>query len=282
MTSPLVSHTEITPEYASHLLTTAQPIWQRNIKPHHLDYLTKEMSEGRWYDWTVIRLADTENGLVLMDGQHRLSAVISSKTSQKFVILTEFISEADAHQQYAVKIDTGSMRTVDDYLRATGVPENISHHAARVLTQAAKIIESNFSKGRSVSNQVAYATSQKYLAEYMAVEKILNGSELSKNFDRSPYIACSVYLIKHQSDLAMTFLSNVINGDVANPHDPSRRLREFILVNTSQHEAKYNREIRLKTFSRCWNARFVGQTLQKIYLPKTVEFFGTPLVGQNE
>ena len=83
----------------------------RALKPNLLRRYVSDMREGRWAPNSTLQV-DLDGRLV--DGQHRLRAVIASDTAQWFVILFD-VSSADVEV-----IDTGVSRSFADLLRHEG------------------------------------------------------------------------------------------------------------------------------------------------------------------
>lgn len=86
----------------------------RNIRPALVDRLSRDMQNGNWRDGTVLRMADTPSGEMLIDGQHRLAAVIKTDT-----MITAYIIHGLTIEDQNV-IDTGAKRTLADALKLRG------------------------------------------------------------------------------------------------------------------------------------------------------------------
>jgi len=122
----------ITPSTAKEMLKRNNG--NRNLSMAHVNFLTKEMLSGNWqFDGQPIRF--TEGG-TLLDGQHRLNAVIKSEIAQDFLIIRGI--EKDAFKV----MDTGKRRSSGDALSALGVaqPNNIAAAARMII-----ILERGFS-----------------------------------------------------------------------------------------------------------------------------------------
>lgn len=101
----------VTPEIAKQFLSRNHG--NRNLSDKHVDFLASEMINNRWFfDGQPIRL--NENGR-LLDGQHRLNAVVRSNTSQEFLVVTGIKSEA-----FKV-MDTGKNRGAADVFKLSGI-----------------------------------------------------------------------------------------------------------------------------------------------------------------
>jgi len=101
---------DITPDFAADLLRRRHP-HQRPLKEHYTVVLARAMSEGRWR-WTAdpIRL---DAALFVIDGQHRLSAVVKSGITLKDVVIATVTGE-----DVILAIDQNRPRTLGD-MRAT-------------------------------------------------------------------------------------------------------------------------------------------------------------------
>jgi len=101
---------DITPEFAVELLARRHP-HQRPLKTHYVLDLARAMSEGRWR-WTAdaIRL---DKDLFVIDGQHRLSAVVKSGLTMRDALIATVTGE-----DVILSIDQNRPRTLGD-MRAT-------------------------------------------------------------------------------------------------------------------------------------------------------------------
>jgi hypothetical protein len=110
----------ITPDTAKKYL--AQNQHNRLVKSRHVDTLAREMTEKRWrMNGQPIVFADSGR---LLDGQHRLNAVIQSGETIETIVLRGVSEEA-----YGT-IDQGVKRSAADDLRSMGVPNSIRVAAA--------------------------------------------------------------------------------------------------------------------------------------------------------
>lgn len=120
--------TEIDPILAQEMLATQGK--NRPVKTAHVQGLAKDMTEGRWkFDGAPIRF-DRDGKLI--DGQHRLLAVIASGTSQEFLVIDGITTEAQ------VVMDSGARRSAGDQLSMLGAPNSTIRAAAiRILVRIA-------------------------------------------------------------------------------------------------------------------------------------------------
>ena len=100
----------ITPVVATEMLK--KNLNNRKVSENHVRFLAEEMRNGNWlFDGQPLRF-DEDN--VLIDGQHRLNAIIKSQTSQNLLIVTGLKKES-----FKV-MDTGKNRNAADALSING------------------------------------------------------------------------------------------------------------------------------------------------------------------
>jgi hypothetical protein len=100
----------VTPAKAAEMLE--HNTHNRKINSRDVDKWAIEMTEGRWeLDGDAIRF-DAEGAL--LNGQHRLSAVVKSGTTQKFLVLSGLPTETQ------INMDTGRRRTAGNALELSG------------------------------------------------------------------------------------------------------------------------------------------------------------------
>lgn len=109
----------VTPEMASSWLSDCTLPYQRNLRLSIAEYYAQEMLCGDWDPTTVLSFGRVSDGpWKLVDGQHRLSAVIKSNTTQPFVVKrVTYKADNDIADAYA-RTDQGAKRTSDDQARA--------------------------------------------------------------------------------------------------------------------------------------------------------------------
>lgn len=114
-TGPRMYVATVTPALAAQWLllnTVNRPLSQSRVKQYVAD-----MVNGRWFlDGNPIKFARTEAGLRLLDGQHRLQAVIDAGIAVQFTIVEGIDAEA------MTVMDTGMARTPGNALALQGIP----------------------------------------------------------------------------------------------------------------------------------------------------------------
>lgn len=130
-----VQQVMLTPADASHLMEKSSG--NRLLSPRRVNALAQSITRGEWqFDGNPIRL--TSDGR-LIDGQHRLSAIIQAKQAVPVLILHGLSDESQ------LVIDSGRPRSFADYLRMRGVPS--VHRTAAAVRLLANIDSGNYKTG---------------------------------------------------------------------------------------------------------------------------------------
>lgn len=120
--------TEVDATLAKHWLGTQE--FNRNLRRGAVTAMAGDMLAGRWkFDGAPIRFDQHGH---LIDGQHRLSAVIESNTSQEFLVIDGISAEAQ------IIMDSGAKRTAADQFHMTQHSNSTARAAAiRLLLRVA-------------------------------------------------------------------------------------------------------------------------------------------------
>jgi len=253
----------ITPAIAKEMLKRNSK--NRKCAEKHVDFLSREMSTGNWmFDGQPIRFSMSGT---LLDGQHRLSAVVLSGTSQEFLVITGIDSEA-----FKV-MDTGKGRSASDVFTINGI-QNSSVAAA--ATRLIMVINEGFSgvaTSAKLSNTVALENYNNYngLAEiisttgpfYLGFDKILPKST----------IAGFRYLMAQKNcEVSDEFWSKVCHGLALEDKCPANALRKKLILDKIS-VSSLQRMDKMAMIIKAWNAYRKGQKLTYLKWVKTNEKF---------
>lgn len=143
-----VKKIEVTPEIARKMLESNYE-GQRKVRKSTVDKYASDMSHGRWNVDAGGVIVISSDGC-LIDGQHRLEAVIKSGMTIWFYVMT------DADPSAFSLIDSGVKRSVGDVIggRNAKVKASITSAASNVIdggvTIPAALCQSNVPKGQAV------------------------------------------------------------------------------------------------------------------------------------
>jgi hypothetical protein len=105
----------ITPEIAQSLLERNE--MNRNLKPQHVSTYAQQMKEGKFLSLNgqTISISGTLTTGRLIDGQHRLHAIIESQVTLPFIVVTNLSDDVIS------TIDIGAKRSVGDLFDMNGI-----------------------------------------------------------------------------------------------------------------------------------------------------------------
>lgn len=116
---------EIGPMLASEMLATMQYEHQRPIRADHVKMLVGEIRAGRFVPGTTLRIAYVDGTPMLIDGQHRLSAIVASGIPQTFIVLEEAAPNTEYVAWAYGNLDIGKTRAPSDLYKAMGLAERL-------------------------------------------------------------------------------------------------------------------------------------------------------------
>jgi len=144
-----VSTQTITPEVATEWLEAMVYKHQRAIRQTHVEFLAEEMRRGNFVQGTQIRVVLYRDRQYLVDGQHRLWAIVLSGAAQVFSVLRTYArSEEEIAWMYG-NIDVGLRRTGSDLFGALELDEEFQLSKTNISSLNAAI---NFMSSGCVRN----------------------------------------------------------------------------------------------------------------------------------
>lgn len=258
----------ITPDIAAELLKGN--VNNRSKAVRHVRFLADQMTEGKWKDsGDPIRIA--KNGRIL-DGQHRLSAIIDSGVSLNMLVIR------DMEEEVFDVIDTGKTRSAADVLTIKSIP-----NASQIAALSKKIIlysRGVYSARTTLRTGVSNADILSYVNEN--IDRLLELIRMAYTRNTSfKYIKVTEYALMQsifdeisQED-SHAFLTKLSQGTGLDLMDPILLLRNKILDDTSA-TTHLLEKWRLSLFIRTWNHFRQGNKL-KILQVNTQGDFPIPI-----
>jgi len=267
--SPSIQHIDIDPDYASALLATLDPR-QRVQRAGHVRFLAREMSSGNWHDTTNDLIVVSKSG-TLINGQHRMSAVVASGVTVKFWVMYDAPDES-----YSVMDQGNAPRTLADYARGKG-----AMYSGSIATICRLLLPID-NKDIAISSRTSTADVQAYLNnEYERLLTASRLSELSKEIceSKGTLAAGIVMCLRHDDERAAEFFRMV---SPSYPHGldaghPARTLRETLLASRLK-KRHLDRTGPMKAAIRAYSAWVEGKKLFVIKLDESMPT--TPKSGQ--
>ena len=247
---PRLSFMQVTPELAARWLK--RNLKNRNLRPQTVARYARDMKANRWHlDGTPIRFSHDK---VLLDGQHRLAAIIESGIT----ITTAVVVGIDPAAQAVM--DTGRARTAADALAIDG--EKNSTLIAAAARLALQVERQAFSNNDEYSHEEIAAYVHAHPSLRHAVEFTKN---LARKTDCPPAVVAYTFMVMASIDAfaAGNFWVSAAEKVGLKAGDP------VIAMTNRFAEARRNRErlsrpAYLSAIYRAWNYRRAGKSLRLI------------------
>jgi hypothetical protein len=236
----------VTPEIARGYLTRNKN--NRRVKKAHLIRLSNDMKKGLWKEETAEMIKISNQGNIL-DGQHRLLAVIESNVSIYFHFAIGLKDEV-----FSV-LDTGSLRNASDSFYVSGVKNSTSVPAMISLHY-----------GLKNGNKDHYAQKYTKLTNFELLEKYNERSDFWDNVATNsvkwyqsfakilaPQIIGGIYSLISDvdSEKGLKFMNELCTGyDISNP--VINVLRNS-LIKDKMNVRKMPMDLKLAMIIKCWN-----------------------------
>lgn len=304
----------VTPSGAEAMLLANRFEGQRAIKVPRVKVYESMMRGGEWMPGTVIKVAivkgeDPQKSLYLLNGQHRLRAIVDSQTTQTCVIAWIKCDSLDDVRRLYVVEDDYSKRTNRDVVTALALPEKtgISKTMLSVSMGALRFIAANFN--HDAPEYWSTADSLKLQKEYQEAifwyDTILAGipRHIQSAMKRAAVMSVALVTIKY-SDLVYNsqtdgntvhaFWSGIADNDGLKQGDPRQKALEHLLRvrmptrarhGTTKHESA---PLHARTIANYFNAWVQGATFAagpngrtKVRENQPICILGSPWDGKN-
>jgi len=249
--------TIITPEMAAKMIDHCD--LNRPLNDRHLKRLVKQIINNKWkYNGDTIKIS--KNGNVL-DGQHRLWAVIEANKSIESIIVYDIDSEAfstiDTIRRIRTAGDTLYIKGLDKYRAVVGTS----------LTWLIRYERDVIKDYRLPDNKIENYDIEKAYIEHpgilYAVEKCMKLRYLM-----TPAIIAFIYYITSGKNelLAERFINTLINPSTVSIYDPFFKLRAcFVTRNDLRRNNVFVIALTIKAFNKAYkgeSCKFLGYRIQ--------------------
>jgi hypothetical protein len=258
--------TFVTPQMATEFLSIQKtwPLKQRRINTLQVRRYAEMMRSGKWQkNGESLKF----NGSQLLDGQHRLHAVIEADVTLPFLIVND--------------LEASSFSTIDQ-----GMPRTITHlleiqnytYKANVIAAARRTCL--YLKDKQVyahsSGSAIHRIETDVLMEYI----IANGEALQEatkiaakcNIGHTSLLATLCFLRRENPAVGM-FFQRLRDGISVHPQDPVHLLREKLLVNRVGAVRRANAVVVMAWCVKSWNAYLMQRQLRRLYWDAERETF---------
>jgi hypothetical protein len=253
----------IGPEEADKILTESQ--YQRKHSPSTVNKYARDMKAGKWeFNGAPMRYnGEQEGNPQLLDGQHRLRAVIEANVVMPFLVISG--------------IGKDSLRTMDDgKTRSLAQKFYIDgEKSADVLASMIQLLAAYRAKGRF--SGPAYSSLEYYDVlerEGDAARPLAKEYKCKMPRNLKPGLIAAAHLLFAEKDpeLAARFCGEVVSGN-SDRGTPAREFREWVL-GLEKGEIKTN--VIATVLIDCWNRECRGENITRIRIPKYCPEIGSP------
>lgn len=260
----------MTPAEAADLLLCIDRRHQRPIDMKHVRTLANAMTSNMWATTSEnIKIAYLGNKAFLIDGQHRLNAIIMANKSIQMLVARIIVANEAELMFYTTNIDIGRNRDTADRLHLLGIEE------AKALTPSVKIML-NLVNGNPYNWRTKDPVTLTELHEFMKPcqlalrEAAQVGSGLTKKLKGVPRRSwISAYFLTHQHHKnADIFWSAMRTGENLSEGNPMLTLREFILLNPIPDTDTHYIYDGVGVIFYAFNKFLEGKDLRRLRLPK--------------
>ena len=287
----------VTPEKANEWLTLCRFNGQRPPRPKIVTFYSEEMKRGDFHFGTTVEFGTVNGSDFLLDGQHRLSAVVESGVAQTFLVKRmQYHSDNELADAYS-RIDQGLRRTTSDQFRAWQLADlyGLTPTWLNKFSAGVKVINSKFDSGgvRERMHPSDLVSLMDDYADAMVHYYQLQGGGtkvIEKPMQRSSTVAVALvtlrYSLKSYGESKVDdFWFGVIQDDGLKWRDPRKVAREHLLTTKStggSFGAQATSAYTSRYLARCFNAHVNGQEIDfaRPNISQPVVILGSPFNGK--
>ena len=246
--------TLITPELAKKMLE--KNTINREINKAGLEFLVNEMTENRFkYNGESIIVSKNGN---LMDGQHRLLAIVKSGVSV-------YINIVDGIEEETMStIDTGTVRTAASVFSLNGIKS--SNYVSAITKQ---IITKQDTNRRHMNGKKIKESNQELFNFFnMRKETISSMYLFCQSLNKSNLKVMSItmaasylYLFSLEDKRAKNFIRELYNGNQETSSNAAIKLRDK-LANSKISAIKFSKQRERDLVIYCWRKYILGENIK--------------------
>lgn len=269
----------VTPAIAETILTEQNYPGQRRVRANHVSALAAAMRRKAFLPGGQIAFARVGRKLYLINGQHRLNAVIESGRSVEFqVMIVDCRSEDDVARHYYTFDRLATGRSDADVLSAVGICERhtISPTMARGVWQAVPLIEHGFVRVNYAHDPERRDDDRRlglcdpwwpYAAQLEAILALAPGA-VRKRLMNAQSVAVALVILRDQPKAATDFLTGLAKDDGLRRDDP----RKALLIDMVGRAWRRQSLDGCLTMAYAWNAFFLNRPLQQLKVLQNSRF----------
>lgn len=249
---------EISPSIAREFLSISDR--NRDIKEWHVNNFYTDMINGKWIENTGETIKISKSGK-LIDGQHRLIALIKADKTYNFLVAYEIDDDA-----FDI-IDSGVRRTIKDVFTMDGV---VNSGAIITTIRSVYYLEKKQYAfvGSSDNNLSARDVLKLYKIHPESYhESALFGASIYKLSQKLVHarIACSFHYLcktnyKYEIEAFLTQLASGLN--ILDNNSPIHHMRNRLVNDLKDKSRKLNSKLLTCLYIKSWNAYITGKNIK--------------------
>lgn len=224
----------------------------RPLRKHHMEFLAREILEGNWQvNGQAIIISDDEQ---VLDGQHRLFAIIEAGKSIQSLVVYGIAEEAFK------TIDTGAVRTGADalFMHFKDIPA-YAVKAAAVSVNWCQRLERGLGKYIRISNTDAIEYVKRHPSLLSHAETLQGYPHEARPISIGIGTALYEMFARKNETEANDFMKRLYTGEELNRSDVEYLLRAAFMRDV-QRTAKLPSDARVRMIVKGWNWRRRGHT----------------------
>lgn len=266
----------VTVEMAKKFISMSYPR-QRAIKKRVVGKYATDMENHEFYPSFIRFYKDTFGYRVLINGHHRLEAIIKSGVPTLCYVSIESIAGIDAGDLYD-KIDDGEKRGTADMLRARGHEDTMSMVNLKRLAGASSRLFSKFGDYYNLPVHLQTDVAESYLPEMALFLELCDQANIEnkKLCYRAPVLSVILATLKYQKEPSTRFWGQMVNDDGLRKGQPQKALLDFLRKHAIHTTTTSKRKtVTHKQLSRgcmyAFNKFMLGKDLVSITINRTVK-----------
>jgi len=254
---------------------------QRTVDARSVAILAEAMRRGR-FTTNTMKFAMYRDGRFLVNGQHTLTAIVSSGVTLVLPVQDFVVDSEDDIARLYYHEDTNRRRSFQDSVRAMDFTErlNLSQTQIKQTAAALKWVKSNFGVDRKMYDYITQDDLLEWVPVYTwEIEAIYDAISPCLKEERNIVIKQSILAVglitmRYVPDKARVFWGQVAKDNGLERYDARKTLRSWLIANTTRRFSSQQR-IDAHTVSRvvalAWNAWCDGRSLRYMLVRDTTK-----------
>ena len=239
----------VPPQLARYWLDSFNYEHQRKIRPYHVNALADEMKQGRFRKKTQINFCELDGRYFLTNGQHTLSAIVSSCVPCELSVVVLHCKSMSEVADDFTRHDTHLTRQLHDSMVAHEIDKELGVTKTELKWIAAACIFYMYMIGElktkskvQISNDIKLQAILQYGEKARDAFRCYINPEVSAKtyLTRKTTLACALHVYLYDASLCEDFYGKMAEDDGLKLGDPRKTLLEFLRESRLQGSGAVN------------------------------------------